>query len=208
MADIENHHRPVRHRTSLLWNISGADDNPLRRDCDRAEGRARSVAVVLNLVLLPLALLTGVLVAQHLAADRARQLDVLHQVTATVQVTSAPTDPPGLLSRRTGTVGWTDPDGVEHQAHTVLTLRDEVGDPVTIWVDRHERPVPDPPGAANPVVAAVLVPLLIQITGLAGSLGGWAWYRARLDRRRSAQWDLDWRRFNHVADDPGPDHRV
>jgi hypothetical protein len=176
----------------------GRDDNPLRRESDRREARARRVVVMLSAAILPLAFLLGFAAFRGATDDSSG----VHPVTATVTATGVSVSS-GLAVIHTGTVAWVAPDGVRHQATVVLTRSERVGEAVRLWVDRQDRVGARPTTTTDAVVNATLVALLSQLTVvLILAAGLWA-VRARLDPRRFQEWDEDWRRLDRFGSGHG-----
>lgn len=178
-------------------------DNPLRRTTDVVEGWTGLLAVVLVVLLTPLA---GVLVGTRTGdalqqTVRAQQQD-RHRVTATVlrPAGSARFDTdPESSNGRVGDVrvfaSWTGPDGMRHKGEAVAALsRPHAGDLFPVWTDDRGRLMDRPLDTATAQAHAVLAGIGAA-TATAGLLEGLRrllmW---RLHRQRLAAWQRDWAR--------------
>ncbi|MDN3024114.1 hypothetical protein [Streptomyces sp. S.PB5] len=177
--------------------------NPLRRATDLAEAWVALAALLLILVVTPVA---GVLVggvAQDALQDSVRnQRASRHLVTATVnrKLDRSPldADPETSTGRELRTrvlAHWTAPDGTAQHGSVMASLKDpRSGDRFTIWTDAQGHLVARPLDSATATTHAVLAGFGAALlgTGLietARRLIVW-----RMVRRRYARWDQAWDR--------------
>ncbi|MGW2491960.1 Rv1733c family protein [Streptomyces sp. NPDC001606] len=167
--------------------------NPLCRSEDVVE--AWIMLAVWSVVLLGGAV-AGV-VAAHAAADVfARQRADRHAVRA-VLLDAAATGAGAIRSddgRVRARVRWTAPDGGAHTGETFVDAGLPAGSRVTVWEDGRGRLAPaKPTGRVEGTMEAGFFGLAAAL-GVAGPVyGAGALARHRLDRRRLAAWDREWR---------------
>ncbi|MFJ8532046.1 hypothetical protein [Streptomyces sp. NPDC093591] len=181
--------------------------NPLCRPTDLAEAWAALAALLLILVVTPLAgSLVGGLAQDALQESVHEQRASRHLVTATVvrkvEGSALDADPEAATGRdlRTRVVAdWTAPDGSPHHGSVMSSLESpQPGDRFTIWTDRQGRTVARPLDSATASTHAVLAGLgaaLLAAGLVEGSRRLVVW---RMVRRRYARWDQAW-------DKAGPD---
>jgi hypothetical protein len=181
--------------------------NPLCRATDLAEAWVALAALLLILVVTPLAgSLVGGLAQDTLQESVHEQRASRHLVTATVvrkvEGSSLDADPEAATGRdlRTRVVAdWTAPDGSPHHGSVMASLDSpHPGDRFTIWTDRQGRTVARPLDSATASTHAVLAGLgaaLLAAGLVEGSRRLVVW---RMVRRRYARWDQAW-------DKAGPD---
>ncbi|MER6013282.1 Rv1733c family protein [Streptomyces bluensis] len=175
--------------------------NPLRRGSDLVEAWVLLVAWVLAVVGGALVGTTAAESADHtFEGQRAER----HAVAATVvENARSAVDTKGAASRRVAdddlawvTVRWRATGGVEHTGRTQVAPDTRTGTRVTVWTDQHgvltARPLD--PGEAR-VEAALLGTMAAAFSG--GAVWACAYgVRERLEQRRMAQWDEEWRRMD------------
>lgn len=181
--------------------------NPLRRTTDLVEAWVALAALLLILVVAPLAgSLVGGLARGSLQESVREQRASRHLVTATVvrKVDGSPldSDPETSTGRdvRTRVVAyWTAPDGSEHRAPVMASLDDpQPGDRFTIWTDRQGHPVARPLDSATAATHAVLAGFGAALLAAGLVEGGRRLIVWRMVLRRYARWDQAW-------DKAGPD---
>ena len=185
--------RIVRLRVAL-GRMVGLGRNPLRRDVDRIESVAVFVAVVLALVAVPFVLRGGsaieranLALAHAQAANTVQTTAVLAQDTPNITGLDAGMGPVTTLGR------WRGPDGVEHTGQVSAVPGQQAGTPVRVWIDRAGQLAGQPLTTDQAFWRGVLADVLIMfgvVCLLGGGLGVVRW---RLNRRRYAAWDADWR---------------
>ncbi|GHA58395.1 hypothetical protein GCM10010303_82710 [Streptomyces purpurascens] len=181
--------------------------NPLCRATDLAEAWAALAALLLILLVAPLAgFLVGGAAQDTLQQSVRTQHEARHPVTATVvrkldrsPLDADPETSTGRDLRNRVLADWTAPDGTAHQGPVLAGLKDpQQGDEFRIWTDRHGRMVARPLDSATASTHAVLGGIGAALA--AGGLveGGRRLIVWRMVRRRYARWDQAW-------DKAGPD---
>ncbi|EGX57959.1 hypothetical protein SZN_20167 [Streptomyces zinciresistens K42] len=177
--------------------------NQLRRPTDAAEAWLALGALLLILVLAPLAgCLVGSLAQDALQRSVREQHASRHLVTATVvrrvEGSAAEVDPEAATGRdaRVPVVaGWTGPDGSAHRGKLMTNLdRPAPGDRFRIWTDRHGRAVARPMDSATAGQHAVLAGLGAALLAAAAVEAARRLIVWRMVRRRYDRWDQAWDR--------------
>ncbi|NNN28966.1 hypothetical protein HLK59_01075 [Streptomyces sp. S3(2020)] len=177
--------------------------NPLRRATDLAEAWVALAAVVLILVVTPVAgVVVGGLAQDSLQESVRNQRVARHLVTATVarKLDRSPldVDPETSTGRETRTrvlADWTAPDGTAQHGPVLANLKDpHQGDHFAIWTDAQGHIVARPLDSATATTHAVLAGFGAALLGIglvesARRLIVW-----RMVRRRYARWDQAWDR--------------
>ncbi|MCT9143047.1 Rv1733c family protein [Streptomyces violarus] len=181
--------------------------NPLCRATDRAEAWVALAALMLILLVAPVAgFLVGGAAQDTLQQSVRTQHEARRLVTATVvrkldpsPLDADPETSTGRDLRNRVLADWTAPDGTAHQGPVLAGLKDpQQGDQFRIWTDRHGRMVARPLDSATASTHAVLGGIGAALA--AGGLveGGRRLIVWRMVRRRYARWDQAW-------DKAGPD---
>jgi hypothetical protein len=178
--------------------------NPLRRATDLAEAWVALCALLLLLVLAPVAgVLVGAVAQEALQESVREQRASRHQVTAAVAGTlgGSPLDADpetaasGRETRTRVLADWTAPDGTErHGAATTRIDDPQPGDRFPLWTDRQGRVAARPLDSATATTHAVLAGFgaaLLVIGAVESSRRLIVW---RMVRRRYARWDQAWDR--------------
>ncbi|MEU9993127.1 hypothetical protein AB0E10_41555 [Streptomyces sp. NPDC048045] len=168
--------------------------NPLKRHSDVVE--AWIVLATWILALLG-AVFAGQAAAHSmdsaLSARRAQE----HAVSAVVTdgpAKAAPADGGYDDGQVWATVRWTAKDGTVHTDRAKVHPGAPAGSPVMVWTDGTGRIVSAPTTRAEGLLQTVLAGVLVaQVAGTAVWVTGWL-VRARLVRRRLAEWDDEWKR--------------
>lgn len=167
--------------------------NPLRRQGDVVE--ARIVLVTWTVAVLG-GVLTGVVAAQAVDSGYTVRAARVHAVSAvlTDDAARAPTTTGGYDDGRVwAAVRWTDADGSVHTGRAKAFPGAPAGTRVTVWTDRTDRVVSAPvTGTAATLQAAMTGALVAPPVGAAVWAAGWV-VRTRLIRRRTAEWDAEWK---------------
>ncbi|GAB1334120.1 hypothetical protein ACE1SV_07100 [Streptomyces sp. E-15] len=145
----------------------------------------------------------GVVTAQATDAAFAVRRVRVHAVTAVLTDAVAKPAPGGSGyedGRVRATVRWTDTDGRAHTGRAKAFPGSRAGSGLTVWTDRTGRIVSPPPGAMGATLQEVLTGALVAPTAGATVWAGGRLLRARLLRRRLAEWAAEW---EHV----GPEWR-
>lgn len=95
--------------------------------------------------------------------------------------------------RTSAAVRWLHSDDTYRTGRTLVSSHVQPGAHVTVWLDARDKLATPPTGPVDALVSPVLFGL-----GSASVLGGAAFgtaslARRRLDRRRMAHWDAEWR---------------
>ncbi|MEU6375623.1 hypothetical protein [Streptomyces sp. NPDC046909] len=177
--------------------------NPLRRATDLAEAWVALAALLLILVVTPVAGVIVGRVAQDALQDSVRdQRASRHLVTATVarKLDRSPldADPEASTGRELRTrvlADWTAPDGTAQHGSVMANLKNpDRGDHFTLWTDAQGHIVARPLDSATATTHAVLAGVGAALLGVgliesARRLLVW-----RMVRRRYARWDQAWDR--------------
>ncbi|MFJ8816642.1 Rv1733c family protein [Amycolatopsis thermoflava] len=184
--------------TKARW-IVRPGRNPLARASDRTERRL--LLVLLGVVLLA-ALPAGLLGARTYGQEREQmrtEQATRHPATATLLADVPPrtAGPNGSAGRPARVEAiWQGPDGRAVTGEVTAARGAEAGDVVTVWLDRDGEVV------TGPITPSVVITNAITLgfaswSGVILLCGTGFWLvRIRLDRRRAADWDEDWRRFD------------
>ncbi|AZQ39199.1 hypothetical protein EJ357_41955 [Streptomyces cyaneochromogenes] len=181
--------------------------NPLRRTTDLLEAWVALGALLLILVVAPLAgSLIGGLAQGTLQKSVREQRASRHLVTATVvrkaggsQLDVDPEASTGRDMRTRVVADWTAPDGSAHRAAVMTSLDSpQPGDRFTLWTDRQGRTVARPLDSATAATHAVLAGFGAAILAIGIVEGCRRLVVWRMVRRRYARWDQAW-------DKAGPD---
>ncbi|MGW0882379.1 Rv1733c family protein [Streptomyces sp. NPDC002671] len=169
--------------------------NPLRRHSDVVEAWIVLATWVLALVGGAFA---GFAAAHSADAAFAARRAQVHAVSAVLTGDAARTPPAGTGyddARVWATVRWTDAHGTVHTERAKVFPGARPGSRVTVWTDRTGQVVSAPVTGASATVQAALTGLLVApSTGAAIWVVGWG-VRARLIRRRMAEWDEEWKQI-------------
>ncbi|HEX4704388.1 MAG TPA: hypothetical protein VH352_19840 [Pseudonocardiaceae bacterium] len=189
-------HRRHRGRLASLIRRFGLGRNPLRRAVDRTENAALLAAIMVAVIVIPIASAFGTAVYHDNLAESVTQSSARHQVTgvlmdaAPLTVTEAGGSALILVNAR-----WSGPNGVRHTGLAPASIGDKAGSPVRIWNDRYGNLADAPITAAQAKTRGLVVTMLIMMLTLAVLATLFGIVRMRLNRVRSATWDTEWRRF-------------
>ncbi|GGJ06566.1 Rv1733c family protein [Streptomyces brasiliensis] len=185
--------RPRKPRTTgyRLWRWR---QNPLRRSCDVVEAW-------IVLVTWTVTLLGGVLAGAVAAGMVDRSLEVrraeVHAVPAVLTASAAPA-PPSATGYDTGrswaTVRWTTRDGSVHTDQAQVEPGTAAGSRVTVWTNSTNRIVSPPLSPMESQLQAALTGAVVAPAAGALAWAGGRLIRARLIKRRLAEWDEEWKR--------------
>ncbi|KAB1148229.1 hypothetical protein F7R91_10030 [Streptomyces luteolifulvus] len=177
--------------------------NPLRRTTDLAEAWVALTALLLILVVAPVAgSLVGAVSEDALQRSVQEQHQSRRQVTATViralnrnPLEAEPDSASGRDVRSRVLAGWTAPDGTERHGSVMADLKTpHAGDHFTLWTDRHGGVVAPPMDPATATTHAVLAGLGTALLAAGLVEGGRRLLVWRMVRRRYARWDQAWDR--------------
>ncbi|MFF4710470.1 hypothetical protein ACFY2V_03555 [Streptomyces eurythermus] len=175
--------------TRRMWRWRS---NPLRRREDVVEAW---IVLAVWVIAVAGGVLAGWVTAQAAEQRFAEQRAHRHAVRA-VLVGDVPYGAAAKWSadgRTRGSVRWTAPDGTARTGRTLVAGGLKAGARVTVWQDDRGRLAPTAPTSRGEGhVEAVLFAGAAALAVAAPVLGAGAVARARLDRRRMAQWDQEW----------------
>jgi len=173
--------------------------NPLARAADRAESTARLLLTVLWLCTLPVFVVVGSSVWQGVSATAEAQQQGGMATTAEL-LQDAPaitTDGQDVVVYQLVPVParWVAPDGSERTGTVTTAAGGRNGARVEIWVDR-TGDVTAPPVPLSSSAVLIITGTVVAALAWGGLLMAALYLlRGRLDRRRIAGWDLEWRRI-------------
>jgi hypothetical protein len=160
--------------------------NPLIRLSDRVEALVVVLAVVMALMVAPIAAAAGTAIYESRSNVYAEQAQNRRTVTATVIDDSAALNPP--TKTMTARARWF-AAGAEHTGEVKARKTMKPGDSIEIWVDQDGSQVGAPiRSAADEAVAAALAIWWSVVIAAAGLVVG---TRAMLNRARHARWQHD-----------------
>ncbi|MFE0512223.1 hypothetical protein [Streptomyces sp. NPDC058964] len=164
--------------------------NPLRRTSDRVESWFRGVLMCVLVLGLPAAALGAGLTAYETSMRTVQaQAAQRHEVTARL-TSSVPGD--DRAAKRPARIRWTEPNGIARTGTTLVEPGTPKGATVRVWANR-DGAIADAP--MNPVAAQSngwFVGAVAALGVVAGVCAARAAMRRALDRRRYAQWDVEW----------------
>lgn len=180
----------ARPRRVRLWRWRR---NPLRRRSDLAEAWLVLAAVVLALLLGALSGLTAAGAVDGSLAERRERTTPVSAVLAEDAAepsASVTQDGDGGVWTK---VRWTAPDGTGRTGRAEVDPGSPAGTEVTVWTDPAGRLVSAPPDGAEAQFQTVMAGITVAVAagGLVLLAGGLA--RARLQLRRLAEWETEWR---------------
>ncbi|MFI6033340.1 hypothetical protein ACIBBD_03995 [Streptomyces sp. NPDC051315] len=177
--------------------------NPLRRTTDLVEAWVALSALLLILVVAPVAgSLVGAAAQDALQQSVREQRASRHHVTATVVrrldgslLEADPESSSGRDARTRVVADWTAPDGTARHGTVLAGLKaPRPGDHFPIWTDTHGRLVARPLDSATATTHAVLAGFGAALFTAGVVEGGRRLIVWRMVRRRYARWDQAWDR--------------
>ncbi|MFF5439270.1 hypothetical protein [Streptomyces achromogenes] len=175
--------------TRRMWRWRS---NPLRRHEDIVEAW---IVLAVWVIAVAGSFLAGLVTAQAAELRFAQQRAHRHVVRA-VLVTDVPYGAAARWSadgRARGSVRWTAPDGTSRTGRTLVAGGLKAGARITVWQDDQGRLVPSAPTSRGEGhVEAALFAGAAAFAAAVPVFGAGAVARARLDRRRMAQWGREW----------------
>lgn len=183
----------ARPRRVRLWRWRR---NPLRRRSDLAEAWLVLAAVVLALLLGALSGLTAAGAVDGSLAERRERTTSVPAVLAedAAESSASVTQEVGGDGGVWAKVRWTAPDGTGRTGRAEVDPGSPAGTVVTVWTDPAGRLVSAPPDGAEARFQTVMAGITVAVAaGGLVLLGGWL-ARARLQLRRLAEWEAEWRR--------------
>lgn len=186
----------VGDRIIMLVRLLGLDHNPIRRRTDRIEAGATLAAIILVLASLPVAFGIGFAVYQQNMEISTQQYSAREYVAAQL---SGP--PPTAVTAQGGSTvflsqaEWTTEDGMVHTGVIQVSSNAGQNSTVDIWTG-HDGTQTTAPLTWESALGRGAVAMSVAVGALALLL--WAAVavaRWRLNRRRFADWDVEWRNY-------------
>ncbi|TDU83757.1 hypothetical protein EV138_6221 [Kribbella voronezhensis] len=188
----------VRQHHSELWVLMqarrlGFGRNPMRRRFDRVEALLFWSALLLALLLVPVAAAFGTSVSSASERSAAQVRSQLRQVEAHALEDGGPMFPatPGQAGVRVR-VGWQDETGWPQEGRTIVANGTKAGSPVTIWLDRFGAIAKAPRQTTDSSALGGLVGIVTVMIGWLLLAGLSRLARVPLDRRRALAWEREW----------------
>ncbi|MFI1422219.1 hypothetical protein ACH4VX_30470 [Streptomyces sp. NPDC020731] len=181
----------ARPRRVRLWRWRS---NPLRRRSDLAEAWLVLATLLLALLLGVFSGLTAAAAVDGSLAERRERATpvpaVLAEDAAGLSASVTQDGDGGVWAK----VRWTAADGTGRTGRAEVDPGSPAGTGVTVWTDPAGRLVPAPPDGAEARFQSVMAGVTVAVAaGGLVLLGGWL-VRARLQLRRMAEWEAEWRR--------------
>ncbi|MFF1273240.1 hypothetical protein ACFVZC_07500 [Streptomyces marokkonensis] len=182
----------ARPRRVRLWRWRR---NPLRRRSDLVEAWLTLATLVLALLVGAFAGLAAAGVVDRSLEDRRERT---RPVTAVLVEDARDALPAPVAEDGDGgvwaKVRWTAPDGTARTGRAEVEPGSRAGTEATVWNDTAGRLVSAPPEGAEAGFQIVMAGVTVAVaTGGLVLLGGWL-VRSRLQWRRLAEWEAEWRR--------------
>ncbi|MCX4458885.1 hypothetical protein OG585_39590 [Streptomyces sp. NBC_01340] len=164
--------------------------NPLRRTSDRFESWFRRVLMLLLVLGLPVAALSAGLTAYE-SSMRTVQAQAAERHEVTARVTS---NMPGddRVSKQPAQIRWTERNGIVRTGGTLVEPGTPKGATMRVWVDRDGTITGAPMNAVSAMGNGWFVGGMTALCVVAGFYTARAAMRLALDRKRYAQWDVEW----------------
>ncbi|WP_455754938.1 Rv1733c family protein [Streptomyces mirabilis] len=164
--------------------------NPLRRTSDRFESWFRRVLMLLLVLGLPVAALSAGLTAYE-SSMRTVQAQVAERHEVTARVTpNVPGD--DRVSQQRAQIRWTERTGIVRTGITLVGPGTPKGASMRVWVDRDGAITGAPTNAVTAKANGWFVGGMAALCVVAGFYAARAAMRLALDRKRYAQWDVEW----------------
>lgn len=192
-SSVQRPARAVLCRMRTCIRRLGLEHNDLHRRSDRVETGARIVVLLTTVLAVPMAVVLGMLVLDHLRATAATR----HAVVATVVDQPRPLALPGRsVPAATAPVAWSSPGHDRHVGRTTVPAAADAGDRVTIWVTDEGELTSPPMTARDATAVAALTGSSVFLSALGVLASLFAGARRLLDRGRYRDWDVAWARFD------------
>jgi hypothetical protein len=187
----------------------GLDHNPLRRTVDRVEAYIVLSIVAVAVFLLPCltylagrTAYTGGVHAERIERAQRHRVQALVLADATTAAGRSAAQDLSLPSRTVTSAGriflparWTTADGTLHTGSILVDVRARAGTRIPVWTDLHGRPADPPQRRGQTMVDTAAAAAVIAVAGAALLTVIRLLTRRILDRRRMAQWEDAWWRF-------------
>lgn len=180
----------VRPRRVRLWRWRR---NPLRRRSDLAEAWLVLATLVLALLL---GAFSGLAAAGAVDGSLAERRERTVPVPAVLAEDAAEPSTAVTQDANGGVwakVRWTAPDGTGRTGRAEVDPGSPAGTVVTVWTDPAGRLVPAPPDGAEARFQTVMAGATVAVAAGGLVLLGGGLVRARLQLRRLAEWETEWR---------------
>lgn len=164
--------------------------NPLRRTSDRCEFWFRRMLMLVLVLGLPVAALSAGLTAYE-SSMRTVHAQAVERHGVTARLTS---DVLGdsRVSKRPAPIRWTERNGIARTGTALVEPGTPKGAIVRVWVDRDGTITSPPMNAAEAQANGWFVAGMAALGVALGAHAAQAAMRLALDRRRYAQWEVEW----------------
>jgi hypothetical protein len=181
----------------LMWlRRLGLGRNPLRRRSDVVESVVLALVLLLVPASVPMGVQTSRIMFERGTRASAEHAARSHQAVAVLQENgthvSTSTGDSGLSGKLMAKAVWQAPNGDQRSGVLDVGPQDRTGQRIPLWTDDFGNPAVPPETAAELRMQAVVVGLLVAVGWLLVVIAGYTVVRWRLDRRRLAQWELEW----------------
>jgi hypothetical protein len=179
----------------------------LMRPADWAEAAVRLAAIVVALLLVPVALSVGSETYAGQLRAGAEQARSRHHTEARL-TQDAPPISAGVRGEAVSGLSyvpasWTLADGTGRTGKVLATNGTRAGEPVSVWLDGAGDPTTEPITHEQAALAGVAVAMGLWITSAAGICVLFLLVRTLLNRRRETSWQREWAQI-----EPDWRHRV
>lgn len=178
--------------------IREAWQNPLARAADRAEATARVLLTAVWLCTIPVMIIVGSSVWHSVSvAAESQQSRVATTAQLSEDADFTITDDQAMVTYQLvrAAARWVAPDGSERTGTVTTSAGGHTGERVEIWVDRTGDVTQPPVPQSTSAVLIITVTVSAVLAWGALLMAAQSLIRGRLDRRRFADWDVDWRRI-------------
>lgn len=171
----------------------GLESNPVQRDSDRLQAKARVVLFILFVANFGLAAVIGQAAYDQEAARARLDSQTGYRAVAKVAATNVSSaDPQSGATQRVVTIKWRDRDAQPHRQRLVLTKRKNVGARVAVWVDANERASLRKPPESRMFAAGLGAGVLTVFVSVFVLAAAYLTVVVLLNRRRMAAWADEW----------------
>ena len=181
-----------RHRmTFAVWR------NPLGRPADRTQACALVLAFGAWIIGLPIAAALGSLIWSGISVTAEHEMQSRTKVSGHLVVDA----PPFVISDYgmavtelfPVTASWFAPDGTLRTGEVTAAGGGRAGDPIAVWIDQSGALTNPPTSTTAAAISTVSIATGIWLCWGSVLLLMWLGLRHRLDKERTAGWDLDWK---------------
>jgi len=196
-----------------MASIRQAWRNPLARAADRAQATARLLLATVWLCTLPVVIIVGSTVWQHVSATAEHEQQNRSATTAQLleDAPAVTTDDQGMVTYRLVQVAarWMAPDGSDRTGTVTTAAGGHSGERIEIWVDRTGELTAPPVPLSTTAVLIITVAVGAALAWGALLAAAQYLFRRRLDRHRIGGWDIEWQRIEPLwsgrsRDEGGP----